>query len=461
MKKRFDVAVLGGGPGGYPAAIRLAQAGKKVALIEERELGGTCLNRGCIPTKALLHVAHVFSSIKEAEELGIRVAGSSIDWTQAIVQKGRTVAALRSGVEGLLRSNGVEVLQGRGRLTSANTLSVGEPCSVEVCAEHLVLATGSEPKTIPVLPFDGVRILSSTEALDLPALPESVTIVGGGAIGCEFASLFSDLGSPVVIVEALSRLLPLECPTLSDALAKNFAKRGISVLCGERVVGARKGDGCVEVTLQSGKSVKNSIVLVAIGRTLNTQNIGLEDVGVRLERGAVVTDDRMATNIPGIWAVGDITATYQYAHVATRQGLVAAENILGGSKRIRYDAIPGALFLRPEVASVGLSLEGARAKGFAARLVSIPMQAIGRARACHSTEGFAQLVFEEGTGRILGGQAFGCSAAERIVEIGVAISNELTIECIDEAIHPHPTYAEAWVEGALLAQNRPLHVPGR
>lgn len=459
QKKKVDVAVLGAGPGGYPMALRLAQEGKRVALIEAKEIGGTCLNRGCIPTKTLLKGVLALHEVHRAAALGLQVENPSIDWPTLVQKKNAVVSGLRSSLEGLVLSAGIDLIRGKGRLISPREIEIlgNEPVLVE--AEHIVLATGSEPRQIPTIPFNHQTVLSSTSVLDLPSLPESIAIVGGGANGCEFASIFSTLGVKVSLIEMLPRILPLESETVSNAVAQAFKKDGVEIFCGKSVTASTSTSSGVEITLSDGTSIRSSIAMVAAGRALNTDTIGLSDIGVRVERGAVITDDRMATNIPNIWAIGDITARYLYAHVATHQGLVVAENILGRPKKMYYNAIPGAFFTRPEVGSVGYSLEEAKKLGFTAESASFPMQALGRAHASHHTDGFVQIVFEPATGRILGAQAVGYSAAELIAELGLAITNELTLECIIETIHAHPTFSESWSEAAWIALGKPLNFP--
>ena len=459
QKKNVDVAILGAGPGGYPAAIRLSQEGKSVALIEARDVGGTCLNRGCIPTKTLLKAVLSLSEIKRASSFGIQAGSPSVDWQELIKKKNSVVSGLRAGLEGLLRSNGVALVRGRGAFVSSQEIEVQGNEPVLVRARDIVIATGSEPRELPPVPFNHRTIFSSTSILDLAMVPSSIIVVGGGANGCEFASIFSSLGARVCLVEMLPRILPLESETVSSAIAQAFRKQGIEIYTGESVCSSTSDDKGVAITLSSGKVLQSSIALVAAGRALNTDAIGLASAGVRVERGAVPTDDRMATNINGIWAVGDITAKFLYAHVATHQGLVAAENILGRHKKMYYNAVPGALFTHPEVGSVGYSLEEAKKHNIAAAQAVFPMQALGRAHASGETEGFVQLVYEPSTGRLLGGQAVGDHASELIAELTIAITNELTVECIAETIHAHPTFSESWMEAAFIAIGKPLDAP--
>jgi len=459
QRKQFDVAVLGGGPGGYPAALRLAQGGKKVALIEEKDVGGTCLNRGCIPTKCLLSSVSLFREISRAATFGIRVEGVNADWAKMVTNKDEVVSKLLSGLQGLIRSNGIEIIKGRGALVSAKEIEVSGEASFLVQADEIVLATGSEHKDLPVLPVDGKRIHSSTTILGLQTLPKSIAIVGAGAIGCEFASMFAGLGVKVFLIEALPRILPLECESVSWAVTQGFQQDDIEIVCNEKVVETQLQDKGVELSLSGGKVVDSEIVLSSVGRALNTEHIGLETAGVHTERGVVVTDDRMQTNIDNVWAVGDITARAMYAHAATHQAFVAAENILGHNAYMSYEAIPRAIFTKPEVGCVGMSLAEAKERGFKAKLGSFPFQALGRAQASFHTEGFAQIVVEEESGRILGAQVVGTHAGDIVSELVVAITNELTVECLTESIHIHPTFTEACMEAAFIVQDAPLHFP--
>ena len=461
QKKNVDVAVLGAGPGGYPAAIRLSQEGRSVALIESREVGGTCLNRGCIPTKTFLKAVLMLSEIRRAASFGIQAGTLSVDWPTLVKKKNSVVAGLRSGLEGLLRSNGVDLVHGRGTFVSPQEIEVQGKEPVLIRARDIVIATGSEPKELPAIPFNHQTVFSSTSILDLAAVPSSIIVVGGGAIGCEFASIFSSLGVHVFLVEMLPRILPLESEPVSSAVAQSFLKQGIEIYTNEAVASSTSNDKGVAITLSSGKNLQSSIALVAAGRALNTDAVGLAAAGVRVERGAIPTDDRMATNINGIWAVGDITAKFLYAHVATHQGLVAAENILGRRRKMYYNAVPSALFTYPEVGSVGYSIEEAKKHNISAAQAVFPLRALGRAHASGETEGFVQIVYEPSTGRIVGGQAVGSHAAELIAELTLAIANELTIECITETIHAHPTFSESWMEAAFLEEGRPLDTPKR
>lgn len=455
----FDVAVLGSGPGGYPAAIRLAQNGKKVALIEADEIGGTCLNRGCIPTKALIANADVLHNIRKAKDFGIQVEGVKVDFSSMLKHKNDTVGKLRKSLEGLILANNITIIRGFGKFIGPNLLEVTGKENCQVRAKEIIIASGSEAKEVPIFRFDGKQIHSSTTILDLERLPEKLAIVGGGVIGCEFASLFAELGVKVTVIEMLDRLLPLETMAISNGLTKSFKARGIEIQTGVAVKEIKKEATGVVIELGNGTKIEATSALVAIGRSLNSDKIGLEKAGVKVEKGAIVVDDMMKTSAPGIWAIGDVTGKSLYAHVATHQGLVAADNILGHKARMNYDAVPGVIFTNPEIGSCGISLEEAKKRGHQAKEVNYPLQALGKAQASHQTEGFVQLVVDEKTGQIFGAQVLGHEAGIMLQGMAYAIANELTVECLSETIHAHPTLSEAWMEAAFLVQGSPLHFP--
>ncbi|MDB6081899.1 MAG: lpdA1 [Chlamydiia bacterium] len=459
-EKKYDVAILGGGPGGYPAAIKLAQSGKKVALIEAKAVGGTCLNRGCIPTKTLIANADILHTIRKAKEFGIDVKEVSVDFTKMAEQKDTTVTKLKASLEGLIVSNGIDIIRGFGKFVSPNELKVMGQDNLLIKADAIIIATGTEPKEIAAFAFDGKFIHSSTTILELQTLPKSIAIVGGGVIGCEFASLYAELGVTVTVIEALPRLIPLECETLSAFLAKSFQKRGLNVMTGAMVSSIQKNSQGISIQLKDGKTVDADCALVAIGRSCNTIGIGLEQAGIAVDKaGMIAIDEHMRTAVPGIYAIGDITGKAMYAHVATHQGIVAAEDILGHTLHMNYDAVPGVIFTSPEIASVGMSLATALQRGYQATRTTYPFQALGKAQAAKQTDGFAQIVIDETTGQILGAQVAGHEASNLIAPMVTVIANELTIGCIPETIHAHPTMQEVWMESALIAQGIPLHYP--
>jgi dihydrolipoamide dehydrogenase len=460
-KKKVDCVIIGGGPGGYPAAIRLAQGGKKVLLVEAKELGGTCLNRGCIPTKSYLSDTELYHLICNSVQKGISVENVRYDWKVMKNKKDGVVKKLRTSLTGVLKSYGIEIVKGYASFINQKSVQIrSEGIISEVEADFFIIASGSEPKEIGSFPFDGVFIHSSTTILDIEKVPPSLLIVGGGAIGGEFASIFRALGTEVTIVEALDRILPFECKNVSKSLTKAFQDQGIQVKTSVSVKSIKKEKGGICAEISDGTVINASCALVSIGRSLNTsKELGLDKAGVLVEKGAIVVDDRMRTNVSHIWAVGDVVGKALYAHAATHQGIVASENILGHESYMQYDAIPGVVFTNPQIGSVGLSFDAAKSKGLDVVLSSYPMQGLGKAQASQKEYGFAQVVVEQKTGRIVGAQVVGADAETLIAEMTIAIANELTIECISETIHAHPTFSEIWMETSFMAVKKPLHFP--
>ncbi len=459
-EKKFDIAVLGGGPGGYPAAIRAAQCGKSVALIEAGELGGTCLNRGCIPSKTLIAGAQVLHRVKEANEFGITIGKVSFDYGKMAERKDLVVSRVRKGLEGLIASNKITLIRGFGQFVSPREIKVTGQDSGIIKADQIIIATGSEPRDMSAFPFDHKRIFDSTSLLSITKLPRSIVIVGGGIVGCEFASLFSAFDVKVTIVELMSRIIPMEASNISDTLAKAFTKRGIVIETNAMVQGIDHTSSGIRVKLENGKTFDADTALVSVGRKLNTDKIGLEKAGVVVQNnGMIRVTDKMETNVDGIYAVGDIASKWWLAHVASHQGIVAANNACGYPTQMHYEAVPSVIYTTPEIATVGLSLEDALANGYKASVGAFPFQALGKSQATFHTEGFAQIIQESGTGRILGAQVVGHEASTLIAEMAIAIANELTVESVAGTIHAHPTTAEAWMEAALIANDTPLHLP--
>lgn len=457
---KFDVVVIGGGPGGYPAAITAAQSGKSVALIEAKELGGTCLNRGCIPSKALIASADVLHRVREAEELGVLVNGISFNFSKMAQRKDQVVAKMRKGVEGLMAANRITLFRGVGKFIAPKEIKIIGEDNVVIRGDKVIIATGSEPRNIAAFPFDHERIHDSTSLLELQTLPKSLVIIGGGVIGSEFASLYSILGVDVTILEMLPRIIPMEDQRVSQALAAAFQKRGMKLHTGVTVTGIERTETGITVRLVSGETFSAEMALVAVGRSLNTSAIGLEKAGVLVNsNGMIPVDDKMETNVPGIYAVGDIASKWWLAHVATHQGVVAGKNATGGSAHMHYTAVPNVIFTTPEIGTVGLTLEDALAKGFPAVIGAFPFQALGKSQAALQAEGFAQVVLDRRTGQVLGAQVVGHEAATLIAEMALVIANELTVECIAETIHAHPTIAEVWPEAVLMGMETPLHLP--
>ena len=461
MNDAFDCVVIGAGPGGYVAAITAAQAGLKTALIEEREAGGTCLNRGCIPSKALLSAAEIVNQIRHANQFGIHVDNFSIDYPAMVQRKDSVVRSIRDGLNGLIRSNKITVFSGRGSLISSTEVKVlGETPSV-IKARSIILATGSEPRAFPGIPFSpsSPRILCSTGVLNLKELPQKLASIGGGVIGCEFASLFHTLGSKVTVIEASQQILALNNPDISKTMLDKFSRQGLRFILGASVSAIQDMGDRVRITI-NGNDEEYDYVLVSIGRRLNTENIGLDKAGVICdERGVIPTDATMRTNIPNIYAIGDITGQWQLAHVASHQGIVAARNIAGHRDVIDYSAVPSVIFTFPEVATVGLSPSVAQQQGIPVKITKFPFRAIGKAVAMGEADGFAAIISHETSQQILGAYVIGPHASSLISEITLAVRNELTLPCIYETIHAHPTLAEIWAESALLAVDTPLHMP--
>ncbi len=459
--KRFDVAVIGGGPGGYVAAIQAAQNKRSVVLIEAGQLGGTCLNRGCIPTKTLVASTDQLRNIQRASAFGIKVKEVSFDYAAMHGHMDDVVSGVRSGLEGLIAANKITVLRGHGKFVSPTEIKViGEDNEV-VFAKNTIIATGSEPRNIPAFPFDHKSILSSTSILEKENLPKKLIVIGGGVVGCEFASIYSQLGVEVEILEALPHIIAPEGEDLSEALKAAFTKQGITVSTNMMVEGVDQlSKGGLRVRLGKGEHRDTDWVLVAVGRQLNTDKIGLDKVGINVDsNGAIPVNSTMATTVPNIYAIGDVTAKCMLAHVASHQGLVAAMNATGRHAEMHYDAIPSVVFTHPELASVGRTLKQAKEDGFDAIIGKFPFQVLGKSQATLETEGFAQIVLDQQTGQLLGAQVCGHEAATLIAEMTLAIHNELTLGCLTETVHAHPTISEAWLEAAMLAQGNPIHLP--
>ncbi len=448
--KKFDVAIIGSGPGGYMAALKARQSNLRTALIDKGPLGGTCLNVGCIPTKTLLAGAEVLHKIRSAMAFGIKVGSIEVDYMAMKNRKDGVVSEIRGSLEGLLLSHGVELFQGKAEFLSPKVLKIQGHGEIE--ADHIIIATGSSPISIPSMPCDGERILDSTSILELTSSPKSLVVIGGGYIGCEFASLFAELGTKVTIVEALPSIVQLQGKDISEHLTKAFKKKGIDILTG---VSVEKIDHLVH--LSNGETLNPEKILISVGRRTNTEGLHLERAGLTTNtRGAIEVNAKMETGVPGIYAIGDVTGKAMLAHVASHQGIVAASNIAKENRRIDYSAVPAVIFTHPEIATVGLLKEEAGPNALVGRY---PFSHHGKSLAALETEGFVQVVADERTGRILGAQVVGDGAANLIAEMALAIHNELTLECVFETIHAHPTTAEAWMEASFIAFGTPFHAP--
>ncbi len=465
MTEQVDVAIVGAGPGGYVAAIRASQLGLKTALIEKDAIGGTCLNRGCIPTKALLRSAEVYALARDSEDYGVRCENVTLDWPQVQKRQERIVSRLRKGVEALLKKNRVAVLPGVAALASPNELLVRsvEGESVQVAARHIVIATGAQAKSLTGIVIDEQRILSSTGALQLQDVPESIVVVGAGVVGVEFASLFRSLGTDVTLLEALPHILPLEDAEIADALAKSLRRQGMRIEAGARVERVETGANGVGVTVitAAGKIETFSAqrLLMAVGREPATENLGLEAAGVKTERGWIAVNEFMQTSVPSIYAIGDCVATPQLAHVASAEGILAAEHIAECSPSpLNYDHMPRCVYSHPEVSSVGLTEEQARERGYTPRTAAFPFLANSKAVILGVREGFVKMVADEGTDALLGVQIVGPGATELIAEAVLALRLECTAEEFSRTVHPHPTVSEALMEAARALVGMPVHI---
>ncbi|MBS0604878.1 MAG: dihydrolipoyl dehydrogenase [Verrucomicrobia bacterium] len=459
-KKIFDLAVIGSGPGGYVAAIKASQMGLKVCLIEKGLLGGTCLNVGCIPTKTLLANAHVMHKITHAAEYGIVTGPVTFDYGKMKARKDSVIDKIRKSLEGLILSNGITILRGQAEFLSPREIKVRGQDNAIVQAEKTIIATGSEPLDIPAFPCDHKKVFNSTSILELTTLPKTLAVIGGGYIGCEFASLFSDLGVKVIILEALPSIVMLQGKTVAESLTRAFVKKGIEIQTGVMVEGIDHLDSGLSVRLKDKPAIACDMALVSIGRKIISSGLGIEKAGIALgEKGMITVNEKMETSVPGIYAIGDVTGKYMLAHVASHQGIIAAANAAGQPSRMHYNAVPAVIFTNPEIATVGLTLEQAQEAGYDAAIGKFPFQALGKSVASIETEGFAQIIVDRKNGQILGAQVVGNEASTLIAEMGIAIANELTIDCVTDTIHAHPTVAEAWLEAALMANDTPIHFP--
>ena len=459
-QNEFDCVVIGGGPGGYVAAIRAAQRGLKTALIESLEMGGTCLNRGCIPSKALIANAEVLRKVRDSSKFGISVGPISFDYGAMKERKDGVVSRIRKGLEGLIASNKITVFTGFGKFLSPFEVKVTGTQEAILKAKTIIIATGSEPRPLPNIPFDHKQIHDSTSLLNITELPKKLLIVGGGVIGCEFACLHNAFGVEVTIIELLPMILSTEGKAVADMMSQVFKKQGINIETGAALTQIEKLPHGIRAHLSDGRAFEADCALISVGRKYNTDAIGIEKTGVILEKdGAVPVNSQMQTNVPHIYAIGDITGKWILAHVASHQGLIAANNAAGIHSQMHYNAVPSVIFTHPEIATIGYTLERAIEAGYDARLGKFPFQALGKSQAAIETDGFAQIVVDKLTGQILGAQVVGYGASTLIAEMAVAISGELTVQSISDTIHAHPTIAEAWMEAAFLADEMPLHLP--
>ncbi len=479
--RQYDVAVLGAGPGGYVAALRAAMRGARVCCIDAGRIGGTCLNVGCIPTKAMLHASELYYQISHAAELGITTGEPRLDSRALMQRTQKVVDNLRKGVAGLLKARKVDFIAGRGKLIAADAIEVAEggmaagSCrhadasragndarhATFVKAKAIIIATGSRPARPEMLPWDSGHVITTDEATQSEQLPPAIAIVGGGVIGCEFATYYSELGVVTTVVEMMDRLVSTLDEDASRLISRSLAKRKVEVLTGARIVSARASADAVTLELDrgpggQGKSIEAPCVLAAMGRPANTEDIGLEALGVAMDDAIIRVDDRCRTNVPGVYAIGDVAERRQYAHLASRMGVVAADNATGHDAADDRAVVPVGVYTHPEVAAVGMSEAQARAAG-EIKVTRFPYLASGMAQAYAQTEGMVKLVADAATGRLLGGLIIGQHATDSIHEVALAVRKGMTVEDVAALIHAHPTFAEAIGEAAEGWLGMPIH----
>ncbi|MEZ7887347.1 MAG: dihydrolipoyl dehydrogenase [Flavobacteriales bacterium] len=461
---KYDVIVLGTGPGGYVTAIRASQLGLKVAVVEKESLGGVCLNWGCIPTKALLKSANVFDYINHAADYGIEVKEAKHDFG-AVVKRSRGVAeGMSGGVKFLMKKNKIDVIMGTGKIAPGKKIMVTDDKgkATEYSADHIIIATGARSRVLPNLPQDGKKIIGYREAMTLPKQPKKMVVVGSGAIGVEFAYFYNAMGTEVTVVEYMDRIVPVEDADVSKQLEKSFKKAGVKIMTSSEVTSVdTSGAGCM-VTIKTKKGeekIEADVVLSAVGVISNLENIGLEDVGIIVEKGKIQVNDFYQTNMPGYYAIGDCVPGQALAHVASAEGITCVEKIAGQSpEAIDYNNIPGCTYCMPEVASVGYTEQAAIDAGYEVKIGKFPFSASGKASASGHKEGFVKLVFDAKYGELLGGHMIGANVTELIAEIVAIRKLETTGHEIIKTIHPHPTLSEAIMEAAAVAYDEVIHL---
>lgn len=452
----FDLVILGAGSGGYAAALRGAQLGLSVALIEKAKLGGTCLHKGCIPTKALLHAGEIADNTKHAAEFGVKAQFISMDMLAVNAYKDGVVSKLHKGLQGLVKSRNINFIEGHGKLVGKNQVEVN---GTVYTGKNIILATGSYPKTLPGLEIDGKQIVTSEEAMSFDYVPKSVIVLGGGVIGCEFASVWNSFGSEVTIIEGLPRLVALEDESSSKQLERAFRKRGINFEVGVKFASATKDKKGVTITLENGAKHTADVLLVAVGRGPVSANLGYEGQGITMDRGYVMVDEKCRTNVPGIWAVGDLIPTLQLAHVGFAEGILVAEEIAGLNPRaINYDGVPRVTYSEPEVASVGLTTAVAKERGYDVVELTYDLAGNGKANIL-KTAGSIKLVAQK-NGPVLGVHMVGSRVGELLAEGQLIYNWEADANDVASLIHAHPTLSEAMGEAHLALAGKPLHAHG-
>ncbi len=461
----YDIIIVGSGPGGYVAAIRASQLGMKVCVIEKSELGGICLNWGCIPTKSLLKSGQVFNYIKHAADYGISIEGEAKADFGKMVQRSRGIAdGMSKGIQFLFKKNKIDHIQGYGKLKNNQTVEVtdADGNTQEIEAKHIILATGARSKELLNLKQDGEKIIGYREAMTLPKQPESMIVVGSGAIGSEFANFYNSVGTKVTLVEFLPNVVPNEDEEVSKQLGRSFKKAGIKVMVSSSVESVDTSGNVCKVVIKTKKGEETheaEIVLSAVGVTPNLENIGIEELGIELEKGKIKVDDYYKTNLTGVYAIGDIVHGSALAHVASTEGITCVEKIAGlNPEPVNYNNIPACTYTSPEVASVGLTETAAKEAGFEIKVGKFPFTASGKASAAGERDGFVKLIFDEKYGELLGAHLIGANVTEMIAELVVARKLETTGHELIKSIHPHPTMSEAIMEAAAAAYDEVIHI---
>lgn len=460
----YDVIVIGSGPGGYVAAIRASQLGLKTAIVERESLGGICLNWGCIPTKALLKSAQVFEYVKHAADYGISIKNATHDFG-AVIKRSRGVAdGMSKGIAFLMKKNKIDVIMGSGKVAAASKVEVMDAAGAKKTydAKHIILATGARSRELPNIKIDGKKVIGYREAMTLPSQPKSMIVMGSGAIGCEFAYFYNTMGTKVTIVEFMPNILPIEDEDVSKEVAKSFKKSGIEIMTDAAVESVdAKGNTCkVKVKTKTGMvDLEADVVLSAVGVQTNLENLGLEAVGIKTDKGKVLVDDFYATNIKGVYAIGDIVKGPALAHVASAEGIICVEKIAGHHPEpLNYNNIPGCTYCLPEVASVGYTEKAAKDAGYQIKVGKFPFSASGKASAAGAKEGFVKVIFDAKYGEFLGAHMVGANVTEMIAEVVAARKLETTGMEIIKTVHPHPTMSEAVMEAAALAYGECIHL---
>ncbi|MCK4401812.1 dihydrolipoyl dehydrogenase [bacterium] len=457
---KYDIGIIGGGPGGYVAAIRAAQLGAKVCVVEkDGVLGGTCLNRGCIPTKAILHSAEMYRNLISAGKFGINASEVSLDYGKVINRKDQIVGRLTNGIKFLFKSNAIEIIKGKAEIISQGVIGITEDSQQsEVEASNIIIATGSEPMKLADIPTDGEIIQTSREILSCDNLPGSILIIGAGAIGCEFTDIFNSFGIKVKLVEMMDHILPEEDNEIAGQLENIFKKRGIEIFTQTKVNKVEKRDSSANVYLSGDKTFEVDRVLVAVGRSSNISGIGLEENQIKLDKNRILVNEYMQTNIPHIYAIGDITPGSMLAHVASKEGIVAVEHIMGMDSKMDYKVIPSCVYTDPEAARVGLTEQKAK-ETHEIKIGRFPLMASGKAMCIGETEGLVKIIADKNTDEILGVRMIASHATELIAECVLAMKAECTYKELAETIHAHPTMSEAVMEAAEDVDNVAISLP--